>query len=87
MRVSIWLNDGSIYQNSTVTGSNITVDGRAFDINTLDRMDNAFLYTLGGAKIYRNQVGGSLSVAVDGVAGGLTISVDQIDDLKRSSNS
>jgi hypothetical protein len=84
MKISIWLKDGSAFEDTTVAGASIKVDGQPFDINTVDKVDNAFWYTVGGAKIYRQQVTGSIQLVVAGVSGNLTIGVDDIDELVRS---
>ncbi len=83
MKISLWLKDGSVYKNATLAGAQLKVDGQPLDINNLDKIDDAYLYTLGGAQIYRNQITGSIQVTLAGVAGNLTISIDQISDLDR----
>jgi hypothetical protein len=84
MQVSIWLKDGSVYKNAKLLGSNMTIQGQAVDIGSLDRIDDAYLYTLDGAQIYKEQITGGIQIGLAGVSGGLTISIDQIADLERN---
>jgi len=84
MNASIWLMDGSIYDNVPVIAANLNVDGSPFDINTLSKIDNAFLYTLAGAKIYRQNASGTIRINVAGVTGNITLDLEQIDELVRT---
>jgi hypothetical protein len=83
MKVSIWLRDGSIYEDATVAGSDLKVNGNPLDINSVSKIDSAFLYTQAGAKIYRQQADGTIQITVGGVTGIVTIELVEIADLKR----
>ncbi len=83
MKVKVWLKDGTILQNWTLTQSDIKVDGVAFQINTLDKIDSAYLYTLTGDKIYRQRVSGDIELRSPIAAGPLKVAVKQISDLNR----
>lgn len=83
MKISLWLKDGSVYNGCTLTNSNVKIDGASFDITKLDKIDDAYLYTLDGAKIYRDHTSGSIQIGTAGVANGLTINVSDISDLER----
>jgi hypothetical protein len=84
MQVSIWLADGSVYQNVTVTRSDLKVDSNAIDIGNLSKIDSAFVYTVAGAKIYRGHADGTIQIAVEGETGSVTIKLAQIADLIRN---
>ena len=84
MQVSIWLKDGSEYKNATLVSGDIKVDGQLLDTGKLSEIDNAYLYTSDGAQIYRDRVTGNIQISEGGIAGNLTLGIDQIDELERA---
>jgi hypothetical protein len=81
MKISLWLKDGSIYRDCTLTSANIKIDGAAFDISKLDRIDDAYIYTIDAAQIYRDHASGNIHIATSGVADGLTINLSDVSVL------
>jgi hypothetical protein len=79
--LQIWLKDGSIFKDWTLTQADIKVGGLAFDINTFRELDSAFLYVSDGTKIYRDRVTGTIAVHGSGITGSLTLSIEQIEDM------
>lgn len=83
--VKVWLTDGSILQNATLTGADLKVLTAPFDITQLDKIDSAYLYSLGGLKVYRDHgVTGSLELALAGITGAVKIPQEKISALLRA---
>ncbi|HLX72895.1 MAG TPA: hypothetical protein VKV04_24995 [Verrucomicrobiae bacterium] len=82
MQVTIWLINGTIYRNVTVTGSNLKVRGNPLDINSVSKIDSAYIFTDGGDdKIERDDASGSIQIKVAGVTGNVAIDLVEIADL------
>jgi hypothetical protein len=84
LKVNIWFTDGSSFQNCTLVGADLEVLGIPFDISKLDKMDNAYLYSLDGAKIYRNDdLTGSVELSIAGLTSTMQVPQEKIDELER----
>lgn len=84
LNLQIWLKDGSMLKDWALARADIQVAGLAFDMNTFDKLDDAYLYALDGSKIYRDRVTGTVDVQGPGVIGSLKLAIDQIDEMVRS---
>jgi hypothetical protein len=84
MKLQIWLKDGSIFKDWTLTQSDIKVGGLAFDINRFEKFDDAYLYGTDGSKINRDRVSGTIDLHGPGITGSVKLSLDQIQDMARS---
>jgi hypothetical protein len=84
LKVNIWFIDGSSFQNCNLVGADLKAFNQPFDISQLDRMDNAYLYNLAGAKILRNgNVTGNLELTIAGLANTVQVPQENIDELER----
>ena len=81
MQVSIWLINGTIYKNVTIAGANLEVRGNPLDIKSVSKIDSAYIYTISGAKIERDDASGGIQITVAGVTGDVKIDLVEIADL------
>ncbi len=84
MKLQIWLKDGSILKDWTLTQADIKVGGLAFDISTFEKLDDSYLYVSGGSKIYRDRVRGTVDVHSPGITDSLELSIEQIEEMRPS---
>jgi hypothetical protein len=84
LKVQIWLKDGSIFKDWILTQAEIKVGGLAFDMNTFEKLDHAYLYVAGGSKIYRDRVTGNIDVRGPSMTDSLKLAIDQVEDMVRS---
>jgi hypothetical protein len=84
IKVTVWLKDGSIFKDWTLTNADIKIGGLPYDIGTLEKVEDAFLYTSNGTKVYRERVTGSIDIVGIGLAGPLKLNVEQVSALNRT---
>jgi hypothetical protein len=81
LQVKIWLKDGSILKDWTLTQTDIKVSGLAFDIHTFAKLDDAYLYVSDGTQVYRDRVTGTIDAHGPGVTGSLKVAIEQIEQM------
>lgn len=81
MQATIWLVNGTIYRNITVAGSTLKVDGNPLDIDSVSKIDSAYIYTNGDTKIERDGASGAVQITFAGVTGSVPIDLVEIADL------
>ena len=70
----------------TLVKADIKVGGVAFDIDTFDKLDDAYLYSTDGSQIYRDRVTGTIDVHAPGITSPLTLSIEQVEEMLRSAD-
>ena len=77
-KINLWLKDGSVLKDWLLVSADLRIAGLPLDVGTVERVDDAFLYLAGGSKVYRERVGGSLTLAAVGMTDPLKLSMDQV---------
>ena len=83
LKVQIWLKDGSIFKDWTLTQAEIKVGGLAFDMDTFEKLDHAYLYLADGSKIFRDRVTEDIDVRGPGMTSSLKLAIEQVEDIVR----
>jgi len=84
VRLKIWLKNGSMLKDWTLTQADIKIEGVPFDFGTFEKLDDAYLYITDGSKIYRDLVKGTVDVHIPGIAGSLRLAIEQIEEMVRT---
>jgi hypothetical protein len=83
-KIDLWLKDGSNLKGWILVSTDLKISGSSLDLHALERVDNAYVYTSGGNKIYRERVTGTIDILGAGLGGPLKLGLDQVDVMNAS---
>jgi hypothetical protein len=80
-KVNIWLKNGSIFKEWVLVGADLKISGISFDVNVLQKVDDAYLYDTAGSQIFRELVTGSIKVRGPGLNQPLSLDLEMINEM------
>ena len=82
MKAKLWFKDGSVFEEIIVAGADLKMGAPPLDAAKLQKIEEAYLYLAGGAKIFRERVAGTIEFTIPGVVGTAKINLEQIKELQ-----
>ena len=83
-KLKIWLKDGSLLKDWTLTQTDLKVGGLSFDFDTFQKLDDSYLYLTDGSKVYRDRVKGTIDVHSPAITDPLRLALEQIEEMLRA---